>query len=334
MLIIDQKIAFVGGLDLCFGRWDDEFHRLTDLGKTNDTLSDIVSEIAQERKEIDDELSIETFEQVTEKIVQNADQIQVTTCSSIESIEGQKGSRNEEQSKKSQSMMDTKTRYFIGKDYSNLYKKKMKAVEKYYQDFIDRTVVPRAPWHDGGLVVFGEVARDAARHFIQRWNIHKYEKYLNNKSYPFLLPKTYDNKEELTVENWKEFLNSEPYKIDAQCVRSIGPWSAGTRITEISIQNAYIEMINAAKYFIYIENQYFVTLTNSSKIHNQVGDALYQRVLRAHTSAEKFRVYILLPLLPGYDNANTIRATLYYTMQSITKTEKSLFKRLEAAGKT
>ncbi len=29
------------------------------------------------------------------------------------------------------------------------------------------------PWHDEGLVVIGEAARDCARHFIQRWNIHK-----------------------------------------------------------------------------------------------------------------------------------------------------------------
>jgi phospholipase D1/2 len=29
------------------------------------------------------------------------------------------------------------------------------------------------PWHDEGLVVFGQAARDVARHFIQRWNIHK-----------------------------------------------------------------------------------------------------------------------------------------------------------------
>jgi phospholipase D1/2 len=29
------------------------------------------------------------------------------------------------------------------------------------------------PWHDEALVVTGEAARDCARHFIQRWNIHK-----------------------------------------------------------------------------------------------------------------------------------------------------------------
>jgi len=32
LLIIDQLIAFVGGIDLCYGRWDDHQHRLTDLG--------------------------------------------------------------------------------------------------------------------------------------------------------------------------------------------------------------------------------------------------------------------------------------------------------------
>jgi phosphatidylserine/phosphatidylglycerophosphate/cardiolipin synthase-like enzyme len=39
------------------------------------------------------------------------------------------------------------------------------------------------PWHDEALVVFGQAARDVARHFIQRWNIHK----VRNKN--FLLKK-------------------------------------------------------------------------------------------------------------------------------------------------
>ncbi|CAF1509372.1 unnamed protein product, partial [Didymodactylos carnosus] len=34
-VIIDQKIAFIGGIDLCFGRWDDDIMRLVDLGPAN-----------------------------------------------------------------------------------------------------------------------------------------------------------------------------------------------------------------------------------------------------------------------------------------------------------
>lgn len=31
-VVIDQRIAFLGGIDLCYGRWDTTTHRLTDLG--------------------------------------------------------------------------------------------------------------------------------------------------------------------------------------------------------------------------------------------------------------------------------------------------------------
>jgi hypothetical protein len=41
------------------------------------------------------------------------------------------------------------------------------------------------PWHDEALVVTGEAARDCARHFIQRWNIHKV--FIENIFYETLL---------------------------------------------------------------------------------------------------------------------------------------------------
>lgn len=37
IIIIDQSVAFVGGIDLAYGRWDDCEHRLTDVGSV--TLS-------------------------------------------------------------------------------------------------------------------------------------------------------------------------------------------------------------------------------------------------------------------------------------------------------
>lgn len=32
IVVIDQSVAFVGGIDLAYGRWDDKEHRLTDVG--------------------------------------------------------------------------------------------------------------------------------------------------------------------------------------------------------------------------------------------------------------------------------------------------------------
>uniref|UniRef100_A0A4W6G0D6 Phospholipase n=1 Tax=Lates calcarifer TaxID=8187 RepID=A0A4W6G0D6_LATCA len=37
IIVIDQSVAFVGGIDLAYGRWDDKEHRLTDVGSV--TLS-------------------------------------------------------------------------------------------------------------------------------------------------------------------------------------------------------------------------------------------------------------------------------------------------------
>ena len=61
------------------------------------------------------------------------------------------------------------------------------------------------------------------------------------------------DKEELTVKNWREFLEGEVYAIDAQCVRSVSQWSAGVKTKEASIHNAYMEMISDAKHFIFIQ---------------------------------------------------------------------------------
>lgn len=32
IIVIDQSVAFVGGIDLAYGRWDDGEHRLKDVG--------------------------------------------------------------------------------------------------------------------------------------------------------------------------------------------------------------------------------------------------------------------------------------------------------------
>ncbi|KPJ10513.1 Phospholipase D1 [Papilio machaon] len=41
IVCVDQTVAFLGGIDLCYGRWDDHKHRLTDLGNIAQPVSSI-----------------------------------------------------------------------------------------------------------------------------------------------------------------------------------------------------------------------------------------------------------------------------------------------------
>ncbi|CAF5066378.1 unnamed protein product, partial [Rotaria sp. Silwood1] len=79
-------------------------------------------------------------------------------------------------------------------------------------------------------------------------------------------------------------------------------------------------------------NQFFVSISNDATIKNLIGDSLYRRIIRAATNKEKFRVYVVIPLLPGFSNVNAVQAVLYFIMRSINKGETSLFQRLIRDG--
>ena len=94
------------------------------------------------------------------------------------------------------------SKIFIGKDYTNPYIADVPELDKPFVDYLDRENQPRMPWHDIASVVAGDAARDAARHFIQRWNFTKNEKAKERDAYPFLLPKQTDT----TSEFWEGYI--------------------------------------------------------------------------------------------------------------------------------
>lgn len=93
----------------------------------------------------------------------------------------------------------------------------------------------------------------------------------------------------LIVENlmlYKMKHNSIIYKIALKKVlRSLSAWSGGfldSNHVEQSIHEAYIDTITRAQHYIYIENQFFIALSlNNPNTRNQVGEALFNRILRA-----------------------------------------------------
>ena len=132
-------------------------------------------------------------------------------------------------------------------------------------------------------------------------------------------------------EEVKDDTISSNFKI--QALRSVCPWSIGLTTTEHSILEGYYKLIDNSKHYIYIENQFFITKPYSEEerrtsglnlkklVENEIALHIRNRIELAFEKKEKFRVYICIPLLPGFPGVpgenSTLDAVLKYTLQSI-----------------
>ena len=128
-----------------------------------------------------------------------------------------------------------------------------------------------------------------------------------------------------------------------QIVRSASSWSIGLNFhkPEYSIQEAYIKLIEKAKEFIYIENQFFISGTAGEPVANGIAEALVYRILEAHRSGRRFRVVVFLPLMPAFEGeiddsrSKVLRTQLYWQYRTISRgnrEQQSMFELLRAKG--
>ena len=118
-----------------------------------------------------------------------------------------------------------------------------------------------------------------------------------------------------------------------QALRSVSHWSIGKTITEHSILEGYYKLIDNAKHYIYIENQFFITksfsedernnsnLKLNNLVENEIGLHIRARIERAYEEKSNFKVFICIPLLPGFSGtpgeSSTMNCILKHTYQSI-----------------
>lgn len=272
--IVDHDIAFLGGIDLCFGRWDTPQHTLTDDRPTG-------------------------YEQDGE-VPKDSDHCQL----------------------------------WPGKDYSNPRVLDFFRLNQPYEEMYDRSKIPRMPWHDVAMQVVGQPARDLTRHFVQRWNYLRRERN-PTRPMPFLLPPPDAKHEDL------EHLGLTG-TCEVQILRSAGDWSLGLPrdVSEHSILTAYISLIKQSDHFVYMENQFFITSceTLGTRVVNGIGDALVERIIRAHENEEDWRCCIMIPLMPGFqntvrqDSGSSVRLIMQFQYRSICRGPHSIFGRLKARG--
>ena len=138
-----------------------------------------------------------------------------------------------------------------------------------------------------------------------------------------------DNNEIETIVNDK-YIKKGSISSTVQVLRSVGEWSMGLKVPENSILEAYYQLIDQSKYYIYIENQFFISKSfeDQSKpylVENKIALHLTNRILKAYRNKEKFRVYVFIPLMPGFagepEKSGTLQIILKYTFETICRNQ-------------
>ncbi|KAL8382837.1 hypothetical protein RB595_006557 [Gaeumannomyces hyphopodioides] len=299
LLVVDSHLAFMGGLDMCFGRYDTNSHPIADAHPGD--LNAIV---------------------------------------------------------------------FPGQDYNNARVYDFESVDKWENNKLDRTVSSRMGWSDISISLSGNIVNSLILHFTDRWNYIWEQKYRARSDVhyeaiggvashappaPGLLQNGEDffgglqrhfrhhlrqfSTEEGSGERSRSLGNTGGGEAHIQLTRSACPWSSG-KPTEHSIANAYIEAITNAQHFVYIENQFFITATSDEQkpVHNKLGEAIVNRIVRAHQNNELFHIFVLMPAVPAFagdlksDGALGTRAIMEYQYNSISRGGHSILESARNQG--
>ncbi|KAK5167713.1 uncharacterized protein LTR77_007412 [Saxophila tyrrhenica] len=127
--------------------------------------------------------------------------------------------------------------------------------------------------------------------------------------------------------------------MNCQIMRSCCEWSHGVPV-EHSIANAYIDTITNSEHFVYIENQFFITATapEQTPVHNKIGGAIADRIIKAAKNREQWQIIIAMPSVPAFagdlkaDDALGTRAIMEFQYNSINRGGHSIMEKVAKAG--
>lgn len=274
LCVIDGAVAYVGGVDVSYSRWDDEYFSIIDEEGIKYPTYDFYNGIA----------GIAQFNEIIPPIVN------------------------------------------------------------------ERYNIPRIPWEDTHLKIVGEAVLDVERNFIQRWEASR------KKSEPIIIPHTTIREPSIAQDKIQQKPLEEPLAIlktgavpckelnsqqsrynncTVQILRSGPNWGFKLGTNEASLYIAQLEAIRNSKHFIYIENQYFISTTDDivEDPKNILIYEIVQRIVRAHTNGDKFKVVIVHPPQPSSSvNGLLTYYTLAWQLDTIIYGEYGLEKSLKRHG--
>ena len=392
LVIIDQKIAFVGGLDLCWGRFDINQHPIVEPKNENNTYIYPGSDYINERQV--DLHNVEKFylEQIPRNKGPRMPWHDVHTMVEgpivIDIVRHFVERWNDARfNRRNDGLVTVGTSSFSIQENKKI--KKNKKVENEYKNPISIELQNKEDSEDDKVEKLDEIddLNSINNNIITtKKNTKKSNLVLSDDEFP-INDKYYDSDDATFETNEKENINKNPnqrhrgltlfssmknkvkdklhdYKLKhgknkkmklyqkafltdeneqkdetiemdfkIQALRSVCSWSIGKKTTERSILQGYYKLIDNAKHYIYIENQFFITksfseeerqnasLNLSKVVENEIGLHIRSRIESAYEKKENFKVFIFVPLLPGFSGtpgeSSTMNGVLKHSTQSI-----------------
>ena len=362
LVVIDQRYAYVGGLDLCWGRYDNHKHPLTDV-KNNDEIY-LFPGIDYSNARVADFIDVENY--MTEAIERTKPRMPWHDIHSM--IEGP-------------AVLDI-ARHFVErwnfvKAYTNtvgitniqtqyIKKETLRKKQTNKEDLINK---PQQLDSENNEIDLSKIDEENNFDEVQKKPTFKRPAIEKTRTDYFrtqktiiqdkislkqkLINKIVNKKKKDNLNHWVNLstfnvkFNPDEVKMTCQCLRSLSNWSGGLNITENSILQGYYNLIENAEHYIYIENQFFISKSFtedeyaengksvSNLIINEIALKIRDRIVKAHRKGEKFRVIIFIPLLPGFagdiEFSSTLQVICKYTYKSLSRNKGlSLIERLQS----
>ncbi|KAI6717349.1 hypothetical protein JHW43_000005 [Diplocarpon mali] len=318
LCLVDGRIAFMGGLDLCFGRWDTNSHPLADAHPTDISNALFPGQDFNNARVYD-------FEDVANWENNKLDRTR----------NGRMGWSDISICLRGPIVDDLKAHFVQRWNFVYNEKYEVREDSRYTSLTFSATEIPEGYYQENGMNVNGPGAAD------EQSSATEFSEDAGEPTHRFHLPggggSIFDRFRSRHGESSGGRQSNAGTSI--QLLRSCAQWSNGVP-KEHSIQNAYIDTIKNSQHFIYIENQFFITATGDEQrpVRNQIGAAIVERVVRAYQNGEKYKVIVCMPAVPAFagdlhaDDSLGTRAIMEYQYQSICRGGHSIMEAIEKAG--
>jgi phospholipase D1/2 len=352
-VVVDRKIGFIGGIDLSYGRYDDETYDLQADAQGREALNRYNGCIAQvQAMDRDQWIDPDLFKGALDRVTMTA---------------------SNERAKLEQGQV-WQVKYEMAGGPGTLTNKNSLSANKEDPTTLDPKRQPRMPWQDVHARVEGPAVRDLLRNFVLRWNVQAGK----STRLPDVGPLAqFPNAGGMQVQVLRS-ASSNHLTQENKFAPADQKWKKVG--TQDDIHRAMLQLIDKARRFIYIENQFFTsacgqtastetldlspaaqfintydgqnqmtgakvasvfnddnrgrrmkTLSDSSTTSkpptNRICAALIERIGRSiiDTAQPSFHVYITLPVHPeGTLSTASIVTQVYWTMQTLVFGSQSL----------